>query len=168
MFKKMTTHTKCILYGSALLALLAFPIPDVDARVKVRFRGSMIRNSIQYSNPVLSREQLRSCVGQQNRLNSDSVWLVESGLKQKLSELERFDQIISQREPLVDRYSKESVDSFNTLVKEQRKLAALYNEGLPTYNAQIDKYKILQQSFNTTCAGQAYYEDDMQAVISDK
>jgi hypothetical protein len=93
---------------------------------------------------------------------------MKSRLKQKLSEFERFEQIISQREPFIDRYSQKSVDSFNTLITNQRKLSSSYNEDLPTYNAQVDKYKILEQSFNTTCAGQSYYEDDMQAVISDK
>ena len=170
MLKKTNTHTKFLIYGSALLAFLTIQVLDVDARVRVRLRGLGLRYNIQNSSPVLSREQLRSCVGQQNRLNSDSVRLeqMKSGLKQKLSELERFEQTISQREPFVDRYSQESVDSFNALITNQRKLAASYNEYLPAYNAQVDKYKILQQSFNTTCAGQYYYEDDMQAVISDK
>ena len=169
MLKVTNIHTRFLIYGSALLAFLTIHVLDVDARVRVRFRG-LGRYNIQNSSPVLSREQLRSCVRQQNRLNSDSVQLeqMESRLKQKLSELERFEQTISQREPFIDRYSQESVDSFNTLITKQRKLVSSYNEDLPTYNAQVDKYKILQQSFNTTCAGQYYYEDDMQAVISDK
>jgi len=170
MLKETNIHTKFLIHGSALLAFLTIHVLDVDARVRVRFRGLGLRYNIQNSSPVLSREQLRSCVRQQNRLNSDSVQLeqMKSRLKQKLSEFERFEQTISQRELFIDRYSQESVDSFNTLITNQRKLSSSYNEDLPTYNAQVDKYKILQQSFNTTCAGQSYYKDDMQAVISDK
>lgn len=166
----MNTHTKWLLLSSTLVAFLALHIPDADARGGVRFRGSGLRHGTQHSGPVLSREQLRSCVAQQNRLNSESAWLdqLEAGQKLKAAELERLEQAISQREPLVDKYSQESVDSFNALIKKQRKLVAAYNESLPAYNAEVDKYKISQQGFNTNCAGHAYYENDMQAVIAGK
>ena len=166
----MHTHTKSLLLSLTLVAFLNLHIPDADARGRVRFSGSGLRHGAQHSGPVLSREQLRSCVAQQNRLNGESAGLdqLEAGQNLKAAELERLEKTISQREPLVDKYSQESVDNFNALVKKQRKLVATYNESLPAYNAEVDKYKIAQEVFNTNCAGHAYYERDMAAVIAGK
>ena len=167
---KMRTHTTFIFLSFLLVAFLALHIPDADARGRVRFRGSGLRHGTQHSGPVLSLEQLRMCVAQQNRLNSEGVWLdqLEATVKQKAAEIELLEEKITQREPLVDKYSQESVDSFNALITKHEKFVAAYNGGLPSYNAEVDKYKVSQQGFNTNCAGHAYYEKDMQAVIAGK
>lgn len=164
----MTTQTKLLVVGSTLVAFLALHVPDVDARGRVRLRGSALRHGTHHSGPVLSREQLRSCVAQQDQLNIADASLdrIQAVQKEKEAELGRVEKAISQREPLVDQYSQESVDSFNGLIMKQRRLVARYNKGLPAYNVEVANYQSSQQSFNIKCAGHAYYENDMKAVLA--
>jgi hypothetical protein len=118
----------------------------------------------------LSREQLRNCVAQQNQINSEAANLEKEGnaLQVQQKELQRLEALIVQREPLANVYSQQSVDSFNALVENQRRLVDAYNAKLPAFNAKVARGQQIVDRFNAECAEHAYYESDMQVVLSGK
>lgn len=158
-----------IVLSLVVTGIIGLYVPDADAR-GVKFRGAGLARGAHHSGPVLSREQLRICVTQQNRLNAEASSLdaADAALQAKAAEIENLEKTITRRESLVDQYSQQSVDSFNALIGKHKKLATAYNKSLSAYNAKVDKFKVDQDSFNTRCAGHAYYESDMQAVLADR
>lgn len=159
-----------VVLGVIVLSIPGLHVPDVDARGRLRFPGAALARGAHHSGPVLSREQLRVCVSEQNSLNAegDNLNGAQTALKAKAAEIRRLESIIKRREPLVDQYSQQSVDSFNALIGKYKPLVAAYNNSLPGYNAKFGKFKVAQDSFNAKCAGHAYYESDMQAVLAGK
>ncbi|MCI0400104.1 MAG: hypothetical protein L0Z68_02215 [Gammaproteobacteria bacterium] len=166
----MKRHLSTLLALLVVGGILGLHLPEAEARGRIRFHGTGLARGAHHSGPVLSREQLRVRVAQQNRVNVDGANLdkAKAGLQAKAAEIESLEANIKRRKPFVDQYSEESVDSFNALIGEHGKLVAAYNSGLPAYNAEVDRYKVGQQAFNTKCAGHAYYESDMQAVLASK
>lgn len=154
----------------AVLGILGLHIPDAEARGRIRFGGAGLARGAHHSGPVLSREHLRICVAQQNNLNAEgeSLDASESALQVKAAEIENLEATITRMEPLVDQYSQQSVDSFNALIGKHKKLVVVYNSILPKHNEKVEQFKPGQNSFNSKCAGHAYYESDMQAVLAGK
>jgi|GEM_PF-1957689 len=159
---------KKLCFGLVLVAFGALLTTDAEARRRVRFHGTGLAHGARHSGPVLSREQLRQCVSQQNQLNDNGTEIdkAESVLQAKSNELERLESQIKQSEPLVNQYSHESVVNHNALISKHKRLASAYNKTLPTHNSQIETYNAEQQAFNTNCAGHAYYISDMKAVLA--
>jgi hypothetical protein len=166
----MKTKLSKVVVGLAVLGILGLHVPDADARGRVRFKGTGLARGAHHSGPVLSREQLRGCVAQQKNLNAEgkSLDASEAALQAKAAEIEKLEATIKLREPLVDQYSQKSVDSFNALIGKHKRFVAAYNSSLLAYNAKVEKLKVENKSFNARCAGHAYYESDMQAVLAGK
>ncbi len=114
----------------------------------------------------MSQAELRTCLQAEQALNvrSDEIDQQELGIQKQQTQLEELEARIERQKPLVDRYSQESVDSFNRLISRHRRLAKEYNQSVEPFNNKIAAYKADQDRFNATCAGKSYYESDMQAV----
>jgi len=100
--------------------------------------GRGITSGTRYSGPTLNQDQLRQCVAQERSINA------------AIDRLERDEASINQQEPLVDQYSQQSVNNFNALVSK--------------FNAEAVRSSEAVNSFNSACAGRAYYDSDMRAV----
>jgi len=68
-------------------------------------------------------------------------------------------------EPRVDVYSQHSIDSFNALIDEHKRLIEAYNARLPPVNARVGALNTVVDRFNARCAERAYYEHDMAAIL---
>jgi outer membrane murein-binding lipoprotein Lpp len=127
-----------LLASVAIPSILLFSSPALARRGRVRMSGRGLSSGARYSGPTLSQAELRQCV------------LDERSINAAMDKLERDEVYINQQESQVNQYSQQSVDRFNALVSN-------FNSEAARANARVD-------SFNTTCAGRAYYESDMRAV----
>ncbi|MCZ8158392.1 MAG: hypothetical protein O9256_00615 [Rhizobiaceae bacterium] len=133
---------------------------------RVSFSGRGLPNGAQASGPVLSRDELRRCVSQEESINADSVEAdrLQAELEVKKRELEALERRINAAEPLVDTSSQASVDQFNALIDEHSRLVDRFNQGLQPANDAIDRLNAAIDRFNSACANRPYYESDMAAV----
>lgn len=152
--------------GLALLLGLGLHSPDAHSRRGVRIRSSGLRRGTSHAGPVMSRDELRRCVQQESTLNVDGESLDrdEAELAEKQRAIDSIEQTLERRKVSLDRSSQDAIDSYNGLVARHRRLVRAYNESIAPYNKRVAAYQDAQNSFNATCAGKVYYEDDMQAV----
>ena len=137
---------------------------------RVSFSGRGLPNGARASGPVLSRDELRRCVAQEEAINADSVEAdrLQAELEVKKRELEALERRINAAEPLVDTSSQASVDQFNALIDEHSRLVDRFNQGLQPANDAIDRLNAAVDRFNAACANRPYYESDMAAVRSER
>jgi hypothetical protein len=166
----MKPHQSQILLSLIVLTTFSFHVSYAEARGRIRSLGSALSRGAHHTGPVMTRDQLRTCVTQKNSLNIDGEKL-DAGdniLKHKSEEIENQEAIIREQEPLVDERSQQSVDAFNSLVRAHKERIAAYNGSIAEYNAKVDIYRNDVNLFNSRCAGQPYYKSDMQAILDGK
>lgn len=135
---------------------------------RVSFSGRGLANGVNYSGPVLSREQLKMCLDQQNTINSQSAVVDKEqeflGVEQE--QLQRLERKIESDRAFVNSYSQASVDSFNRSLDEHRRKVTAFNKRLSVANEKVDRLNASVSSFNSQCGQRAYYESDMNAVLA--
>lgn len=126
------------LLGITATALL--PVAPAQAR-RGGGRVSMGRglaNGAHYDGSVLSRDQLKQCVIEEQRINNTS------------DILDNKEAQLSIQEHQVDHYSQYSVDRYNQLVND--------------FNSEGERLNSMVNRFNQKCGDHAYYASDMSAV----
>jgi hypothetical protein len=115
-----------------------------------------------YGSDVLTVEQLALCVKQAGKLDGDNERL-EADRSTLLASKSAIDasiiEVESQR-PLVDHYSKRSVEAFNALVDRYNGLVANGKAKQASFNAAIDTFNFQVNAYNATCV-KKYYADDL-------
>ncbi|WP_353110530.1 hypothetical protein [Salinisphaera dokdonensis] len=163
----MNHNRRTLLIGVlAGLGLLATPNAIARRRRRIYLPHNGLSKGSNYSGPILSRQELRECLSQQNKINAGSQHLdnLEASVHAKAQEIEQLESLIQQREPLVDRYSQYSVDNFNRLIEKHRELVKEYNARLRPINQQVSVHQANVEEFNKTCADHQYYQSDMDAI----
>ena len=166
----MLVGRRMLLLGLLGAITSALPMESEARRGRVRIGGRGLAPGARHSGPVLTREQLRQCVTEQNQINGqeDAVERLQSSLQADETKINTLEARIKAMEPHVDMYSQQSVDSFNALINEHKRLVGTYNSKLPTVNARVDALNAVVDRFNARCADRAYYEHDMTAILSGK
>lgn len=136
----------------------------------VRVNGRGLRAGAKHSGPVLTRDQLRQCIKEQNNINAqnEAVNKMQVALGESEAKINNLERRIAAMKPHVDVYNQKSVDSFNKLINEHKQFVNAYNSKLPTINAHLDDINSAVDRFNKSCAEHAYYEHDMAAVLDGK
>jgi hypothetical protein len=62
--------------------------------------------------------------------------------------------------PLVDHYSKRSVEAFNALIDRYNGLVTSRKAKQASFNATVDTFNFQVNAYNTTCV-KKYYADDL-------
>lgn len=163
----MLVGRRMVLLGLFGAISCALPVESEARRRRVRIGGRGLAAGARHSGPVLTREQLRQCVTEQNQINGqeDAVERLQSSLQADETRINSLESRITAMEPRVDVYSQQSVDSFNALVDEHKRLVGAYNSKLPSVNARVDALNAVVDRFNARCAERAYYEHDMAAIL---
>lgn len=140
--------------------------PEVIARRRAGFRGRGLPNGASYKGPVLTRDQLRQCVAEQKAINASETDAdrLQNLLAESEANIKSLEAEINARQPLVDRYSQESVDEFNALIDRHQRLVASHNAAIPGVKTKVQQVNAAVERFNMSCADRVYYESDMQAV----
>ena len=163
-----TTSKRKLIVGCFALIATLIPTLSIARRGRVRFHGAGLRNGVSSSVPTLTRDELRTCVNSQERINSLAEYLdrseeITSKDARKIDELATE---IEKRRLLVDHFNQDSVDKFNSLVSQHRRSVEIFNAKLPEFNGQVKIYNQQIEFFNSKCASRAYYENDMTAINS--
>ena len=166
---------------------LALPSPEVEARkgfgsVFKLGRGAKVANSAKhYSSNTLTVEQLKACLLLEQKVDSSEKNLntkkkIIGNQEKKIKQLEH--EVSSLKSYLglnknSNFYTQEQVDSFNRKVERYNQMISQHNNEFKTYkkieagyNSTIARHNPIVSSFQSSCAGKRYYEDDLIAAKS--
>jgi hypothetical protein len=166
----MMVVRRALLVAAPGLCVLAAAPPAHARRRRVTLpstglrRGSRVPSGV----TVMTREELRSCLDLQRRLEALGVELDAQAARISASEAEvsAFGARLSVLQTTVNVYSQQSVDGFNALVQAHRTRVDAHNRLLGGYNAQVEAHGRLISEFNARCANRSYYVEDMTEVRS--
>mgnify|MGYP003643768257 CR=1 FL=1 len=153
-----------------LATSVALICSDVSARRGFTFRGRGIGRGSNYSGPVMTRGELRSCVIQEEHLKGleKEISAHEQAISQSQTQLEQIEAELKTAERYVNLRSQDSVDRFNRLVDEHGVLVDQHNAKLPLVNEKIETHSQAVNVFNKACAEKAYYEDDLMQIEAER
>lgn len=123
-----------------IATILLLPVTSSEARRgggRVSM-GSGLSSGARYNGATLTKEQLKQCVIEENRINEAS------------DVLDKKEEKLSAQGRQVDHYSQYSVDRYNQAVNE--------------FNNEGERLNLMVDNFNQKCANHAYYASDMTAV----
>jgi hypothetical protein len=122
------------------------------------------------SGPLLSREQLRQCLTEQDRLKQEAadVLQTQKTLESDRAEIDRTGVELKADKDTLDRTSQAAIDAFNARIQAREKQVEAYKVAAPAFNDRVDKLDAAKQSFAKDCADRRYREDDYDAIKAGK
>lgn len=154
----------------AIAAIAASAAGPAVARRRFRLPGRGIGRGAGHAGPVMSRDELRFCVNQDDRIDNleQAITELEGAAASERLQLEASERALADAKAGVDVYSQQSVDGFNRMVDRHAELVDQYNATLPRVNEKISVRNEAVHTYNTVCAERAYYEDDLAAVNAER
>jgi hypothetical protein len=120
--------------------------------------------------PLLTREQLRQCLTEQDRLKQEAaeVVQVQRTLESERAEIDRTGVELTAGKETLDRTSQAAIDAFNAKIQSREKQVEAYRLAAPAFNDRVDKLDTAKRSFAKDCADRRYHEDDYDAIKAGK
>lgn len=142
--------------------------PPAKAAVVPAREGSLGKGKA--SGPLLTREQLRQCMAEQDRLKQEATSLVQAQAEfgKTRAEIDRQGAEIAAELATLDRTSQAAVDAYNAKLRDRAKLSEGYQAAAPAFNERVDKLDADKQAFTKDCADRRYLDDDFDAVKGGK
>lgn len=162
MMRAMKNHPLTpLLLTACLLAASA-----VHAADKPKKEGSFGQGS----GPMLSKEQLRSCLSQKTQLaqQDDELIKEQTALAAAKEEVARGGDALKAQLETVDRTSAEAVAAYNERAQARDKQIDDYQARATAFNARVDASKAEREAFGKTCANRRFLEDDEIAIKKGK
>jgi hypothetical protein len=143
---------------------LALPVHAAD-----KPRSSSFGNA-KPSSPLLTRAQLRDCLGRQDRLRGrpEEMARRQAALEADRAEIERLGSALKEQAAALDRTSADAVGAYNEQVRARDKLIEDYQGAVPTFNTEAEALKSEQDAFASTCQNRRYDENDELAIRKGK
>lgn len=122
------------------------------------------------SGPMLTKDELRQCLAEQDRLKNETTEVVatQKKLAKDRAEIERISAELDADRPKVDVSNKDAVDAFNVRLQEKGKMVADYQAAGQTFNQRVDKLDADDKSFTKDCRDRRYFEDEYDAIKAGK
>lgn len=161
----------CLLLASSVaLAQTAAPKPPAKgaaAEAKPR-EGSLGKGKS--GGPVLTREQLRQCMTEQERLRVETADVVaaQRALDADKAELTRLAEALKTQLETLDRSSQQAVDGYNAEATRRTKMVESYQAAAPLFNDRVDKLDAAKETWTKDCADRRYREDDFDLIKAGK
>ena len=162
----------------------------------VRINSTRSNSSGSNSGRILSKQELRLCLGRQADIDTatdkleaqesalsstPNIDLLDIKINQASREIDRLESRIETTKPLVNVYDEESVNGYNSMVQEfeikrkkhnafineHRNLVDKYNKKASIHNSELEKYKQAISDFNEECT-HSYRANDMNAILAEK
>ena len=167
MIQPMTTSVRIACVGALLAALastappaLAQAAPPAKAKAGTPAPKSLMAPA---GDRVLSPAQLKECIDQQTRGESDaaaaerereSIEGLKSGLKASGTALDESLATLDRTDPV-------AVDGYNARVKERDEQIAAYESRVTAYNGRVDGIRSTREAFAKTCGNRRYDTRDL-------
>jgi aspartate oxidase len=122
------------------------------------------------SGPVLSLEELRRCMTEDDRLKKETADILETQkeMQKTRSDIDRLGAEIEAEKATVDRTSQAAVDAYNEKLRTRGKLVEDYKAAAPLFNERVDKLAAGQQSYAKDCGDRRYLESDYDDIKAGK
>lgn len=116
--------------------------------------------------PFLTRDQLRQCLADQDRIKTESAELAQAQarLDQDRADIERVGTELAADKAKVDTSDEAAVIAYNERVRQQARRIEDFKAAAPLFNQRVDKLVADRQAFATGCADRRYFEDDLDDI----
>lgn len=120
--------------------------------------------------PVLTKDELRQCLAEQDRLKQETsdVVATQKKLASDRAEIDRVGAAIDAERPTVDVSNGDAVDAFNARLQAKGKLVADYQAAAPAFNQRVDKLDADDKAFTKNCRDRKYFEDEYNEIKAGK
>jgi chromosome segregation ATPase len=120
--------------------------------------------------PILSVAQLRACMAQQARMQSqeEEAARTRQQLSNEIADIDRAAEALKADLPGVDRTSQEAIDAYKARAAAHDKRVESYEERVPQFNAQVEALNAQRAAFAKSCDGRRYLEDDYKDIKAGK
>ena len=122
------------------------------------------------SGPMLTKDELRQCLAEQDRLKQETAEVVatQKKLASDRAEIDRESRALDADRPNVDVSKQDAVDAFNARLQAKGKLVADYQAAAPAFNARIDKLDADDKAITKNCRDRRYFEDEYDEIKAGK
>jgi len=147
-------------------ALLALAAPAFGADAPKGGNTLSLGGKAPAGGPLLTREQLRTCLGQQAALRTQGsdAQREQSELDASRQEIARLEAELQAERGTVDATNEGAVDAFNAKLGQLKGKTEAFNEKLPVVNGRIDEYNAAQAKWQGDCGNRRYDEADYFAI----
>lgn len=122
------------------------------------------------SDPLLTRDELRQCVTEQERMKRETTDIVQAqaALAKDRAELERVSAAIDADRAGVDRTDQAAVDAFNERAKARARQVESYQAAALRFNQRVDKLEADEKDYAKACTNRRYDNKDLEAIKAGK
>lgn len=122
------------------------------------------------SGPFLSKDELRQCLAEQDRMKQETADVVaaQKKLAADRTEIDRVSAELDAERPKVDVSNKEAVDAYNARLQAKNKLVADYQVAAPAFNQRVDKLDADDKAFAKNCKERRYFQDEYDEIKAGK
>ena len=153
------------LLASCLAAVAALPAQAAD---KPKKEGTL--GKAKPGQPMLTKEQLRACLAQNERIKkqiADTVPL-QDGLKKEGEELAQAGDALKAERPTLDTTNEAAVNGFNERIAARDKAVEAYKARAEDYNTKVEALQADKAKYQKDCDGRSYFEDEAAQIKSGK
>jgi predicted outer membrane protein len=120
--------------------------------------------------PILTKEQLRQCMAEQERIRKENAELAQAQeqMDKDRAEIERLGKEIEAEKPTVDTSNDSAVNAFNDRVRRRIKMIEDFKAAAPVFNQRVDKLGADRQAYAASCADRRFFEDDLAEIKAGK
>lgn len=120
--------------------------------------------------PILSMVQLRACMAQQARIQSqnDEATKAKLQLAADVADIDRGAGALKADLASLDRTNKEAVEAYVARAQAHDKSIDSYQERVPHFNTQVEALNEQRAAFAKACDGRRYLEDDHKDIKAGK
>ena len=154
-------------YQAAIACALALLVLHAVAQAPDKPRTGTLRlGKGKSSGPLLTRAELRECLGLQARLRafSEEVVAAQTALDKDKAELAQRSAALKEELAALDRTSADAVSAYNASVLEHELRIDTYNARTPAFNAKVGALQEQGAAFGRGCENRDFDEKDEIAI----
>ena len=116
--------------------------------------------------PILTRDQLRECLTQQDRLHADETDIVarQRDMDADKTEITQQGQALQAELAALDRTSASGVQAYNARAVEHERRIDAYNARSKPFNARVETLKTQRAGWVKDCSNRRYMENDLVII----
>lgn len=122
------------------------------------------------SGPIMSMAQLRSCMAQQDRIQSqgDETVKAKEQLTADRAQIDQAGAKLKEDLAVLDRTNKELIEAYVARAQAHDKIIDGYEARVPAFNAQVEALNTERAAYAKSCEGRRYLEDDFKDIKAGK
>jgi hypothetical protein len=113
--------------------------------------------------PILTRDQLRDCLAQQDKLHAEEAEIVaqQRDMDADKNEITQQGQALQAELAALDRTSASGVQVYNAKAVEHERRIDAYNARSKPFNARVEALKTQRDGWAKACSNRRYLENDL-------